>query len=76
MSPDDRWRIFHMIEASEQALAFVAGRVRADLDTDAMLRLALTRAVEVVGEAAAKVSEVGRTELPAVAWAQMIGMRN
>ncbi|MGA8052704.1 MAG: HepT-like ribonuclease domain-containing protein [Burkholderiales bacterium] len=76
MSPDDRWRIFHMIEASEQALAFVAGRVRADLDTDAMLRLALTRAVEVVGEAAAKVSEVGRTELRAVAWAQMIGMRN
>jgi len=42
MSPADRWRIGHMIEASEQALAFVAGRSRADLDGDAML-LALLR---------------------------------
>jgi uncharacterized protein with HEPN domain len=48
MSPDDRWRIWHMIEAAEQALTFVAGRERADLDRDAMLLLALTRAVEIV----------------------------
>jgi hypothetical protein len=46
MSPDDRWRIAHMIEAAEQALAFVVGRQRADLDTDVMLRLALARAVD------------------------------
>lgn len=65
-----------MIEASEQALAFVAGRVRADLDGDAMLRLALTRAVEIVGEAAGQVSEAGRAELPKVPWAQIVGMRN
>jgi uncharacterized protein with HEPN domain len=41
-----------MIEASEQALGFVAGRSRADLDNDTLLRFALTRAVEIVGEAA------------------------
>jgi len=39
MSPDDRWRLRHMTDAAEQALAFVQGRKRADLDTDAMLRL-------------------------------------
>ncbi len=49
MSPDDRWRLHHMIEAAEQALAFVAGRERSALDSDDMLRLALTRAVEIVG---------------------------
>jgi uncharacterized protein with HEPN domain len=76
MSPDDRVRVAHMVEAAEQALAFVAGRERADLDRDAMLRLALTRAVEVLGEAAAKVSGAGRAELPAVPWAQVVGMRN
>jgi uncharacterized protein with HEPN domain len=76
MSPDDRWRICHMIEACEHALAFVAGRARADLDRDAMLRLALTRAVEVVGEAAGKVSDEGRAELVEVPWAQIVGMRN
>jgi len=52
MSPDDRWRVSHMAEAAEQALAFVIGRERADLDRDPMLRLALTRAVEVLGGAA------------------------
>ena len=76
MSPDDRWRVRHMIEAAEQALAFVAGRDRSDLDGDAMLRLALTRAVEVVGEAATKVSDAGRGEMPAVPWLQIAGMRN
>jgi len=76
MSPDDRWRIVHMIEAAGQALVFVQGRNRADLEGDAMLRLALTRAVEIVGEAAAQVSDAGRNEFPNVQWPQIIGMRN
>jgi len=76
MSPDDRWRVGHMIEAAETALEFVAGRSRADLDTDAMLRMALTRAVEIVGEAASQVSDEGRSELASVPWAQIVGMRN
>ena len=76
MSPDDHWRVCHMIEAAEQALTFVAGRERADLDRDAMLLLALTRAVEIVGEAAGKVSEAARGELPTVPWPQIVGMRN
>ena len=76
MSPDDRWRLSHMIDAAEQALIFVQGRARADLDSDAMLRLALTRAVEIVGEAATKVSQAGRDEMPAVPWLQILGMRN
>jgi uncharacterized protein with HEPN domain len=76
MSPDDGWRIAHMIEAGEQALTFIAGRRRADLDTDAMLRLALTRAVEIVGEAANQVSDAGRSELSSIPWQQIVGMRN
>lgn len=65
-----------MIEAAEQALGFLQGRQRADLDTDSMLCLALTRAVEIVGEAASQVSDAGRGELPAVPWPQIVGMRN
>jgi uncharacterized protein with HEPN domain len=51
-----------MVDAAEHALAFVQGRDRADLDSDAMLRLALPRAIEIVGDAAALVSDAGRTE--------------
>jgi uncharacterized protein with HEPN domain len=76
MSPDDRWRVGHMIEAAEAALEFAAGRSRADLDGNAMLRMALTRAVEIVGEAASQVSDAGRAELPGLPWAQIVGMRN
>ena len=76
MSPDDRWRVSHMIEAAGQALVFVRGRKQADLESDLMLRLALIKALEIVGEAAAQVSEAGRSEFPQVHWPQIVGMRN
>ena len=38
--------------------------------------MALTRAVEIVGEAAAQVSDAGRTEFPDVPWPHIVGMRN
>lgn len=34
MQLDDRIRLRHMIEAAEDALHFVKGRARADLDND------------------------------------------
>ena len=76
MSPDDVIRLRHMAEAAESALRFCQGRTRADLDTDDMLRFALTRAVEIIGEAANKVSIDARTQLPAIAWPAIVGMRN
>ena len=76
MSPRDRWRVEHMVEAAEQALAFVAGRSRGDLDADMMLRKALTRAVQIIGEAATQMSAAGRAELPRIPWRQITGTRN
>jgi uncharacterized protein with HEPN domain len=54
MRPDDDIRIRHIVEAAEAARSFVEGRRRDDLDTDVMLRFALVRAIEIVGEAASK----------------------
>lgn len=65
-----------MVDAAKHALAIIQGRNRADLDSDAMLRLALTRAIEIVGEAAAQVSDSGRIEFPDVPWPHVVGMRN
>lgn len=56
-----------MAEAAESALRFCQGRARADVDNDDMLRFALTRAVEIVGEAANKVSIEIRTQIPGIA---------
>lgn len=76
MRVEDGVRIRHMIDAAESALRFISGRKRTDLDQDEMLAFALVRAVEVIGEAATKVTAEGRAELPAVPWAAVTGMRN
>lgn len=76
MPPDDRVRWQHMIDAASDALSFVAGRDRADLDRDRMLLFAVVRAVEVIGEAASKISLETRAAHPGIPWAAIIGMRN
>lgn len=41
-----------------------------------MLRFALTRAVEIIGEAANKVSAEARAQMPGIAWPAIVGIRN
>jgi len=76
MPPDDLVRLRHMIDALESVGRMIAGRQRDDLDRDEMLRLALTRAIEVVGEAAARVTEAVRTQAAHIPWRQLTRMRN
>ena len=49
---------------------------RADLDTDRKLNLALVRLVEIIGEAATRVTPEVRNRHPDVPWLDIIGMRN
>src|SRR3954470_22756156 len=73
---DDRVRLQHMLDASRQAVAFVHGRRRGDLDSDPQLTLALTRLVEIVGEAAKNVSDEERQRHPDVPWRPIAGTRD
>jgi uncharacterized protein with HEPN domain len=65
-----------MRDHAQSGLDFLQGRSKPDIDADKMLRFALTRAVEVVGEAAAQVDPADRTLLPQLPWRSMIAMRN
>jgi uncharacterized protein with HEPN domain len=76
MQPDDQDRLAHMIEAGETALRFMAGRPRTVLDQDEMLRFAVVRAIEIIGEAASKISPETRTAWGDIPWPAIIGMRN
>ena len=76
MHAEDRIRLLHMVEASQTAMGFVAGRECTDLQTDQMLLFAVLRAIEVIGEAASKVSEEVRTSSSHIPWKAIIGMRN
>ena len=76
MRPDDAIRIRHMIEAAQTAQRFVEGRRCADLDTDKMLLFAVVQAIQIIGEAASRISSETRTTTPLVPWARITGMRN
>lgn len=76
MYKDDTIRLHHMLDAARQALQFTQGKTRADLNTDPMLKLALVKLIEIVGEAANQVTDEGRTQAPDIPWADIVGMRN
>ena len=76
MRPEDATRIRHMIEAAETTQRFIAGRTRAAVDTDEQVRFALVQAVQIIGEAASKVSPDTRSKITSVPWADIIFMRN
>jgi len=77
MPPDrDRIRLLHMLEHAREAMQLVVGRNRSDLDTDRVLSLALVRLLEIVGEAAARVSSETRARHPAIPWSEIVSLRN
>ncbi|MFH1263524.1 MAG: DUF86 domain-containing protein [Pseudomonadota bacterium] len=72
----DRIRLRHMLDAVTEALRFARGKSRKDLRDDRMLTLALIKDLEIIGEAAGRVSkrfQVAHKEIP---WANMVGARN
>lgn len=74
--PEDEVLLRDMLDQARKAVAAVAGRERGDLDRDDVLAAALERYIEVLGEAAGKVSEATREQLAAVPWRGLIGIRN
>lgn len=76
MRAEDRIRLLHMVEAAQAALKFVQGKQQSDLQSDQMLLFAVVRAIEILGEAANKISEDVQTAHDSIPWRAMVGMRN
>ena len=73
---DDNTRLHHMLNAAKEAVLFSANTSRKDLDNNRMLTLSLVKCIEIVGEAASRISTDRQKELPQIPWSQVIGMRN
>ena len=74
--PDDALRLRHMLDAAREARAFVAGKQRTDLDEERPLALALVKLIEIVGEAASRVSAAERQRRAGIPWGDIVAMRN
>jgi uncharacterized protein with HEPN domain len=73
---DDVSYLADMLRFSREVLSFTHGRSRADYDADPVLRRAVERATELIGEAASHVSKQSRARHPDVPWREIIGQRN
>lgn len=65
-----------MLDAARDAQGFAAARSRPDLDHDRQLLLALVKAVEIIGEAATRVSTETRLQCPGIPWQDIVAMRH
>jgi uncharacterized protein with HEPN domain len=76
MPRDDLVRLWHMLDAAREAVSFSAGKSRSDLDTERMLVLSLVKCLEIIGEAASRVSAAYKDRHPEIPWLDIIGMRH
>ena len=76
MRKDDLIRLRHMLDATQEAISFASGSKREDLDGNRMLVLSLVKDIEIIGEAATKVSEDCRSEHPEIPWKNIVIMWN
>ncbi len=61
---------------AREAVEISKGKTRQDLDRERLLNLAMTRLVEMLGEAANRVPEDVQAKYPDLPWLQMIAARN
>lgn len=76
MRKDDLVRIRHMLDAAREATEFAKNRNRADLDSNRMLVLSIIKSIEILGEAASKVTREGREAHSEIPWADIVATRN
>ncbi|MEI8080203.1 MAG: HepT-like ribonuclease domain-containing protein [bacterium] len=73
---DDSITLRQMLEHIEEAVSLTKGRTEADIGADRVLFLALLKLVEIVGEAATRISVPMQAAHPEIPWREIIGTRN
>jgi uncharacterized protein with HEPN domain len=76
MQRNDLIRLQHMLDAANEAISFASGKSPHDLAGDRMMALSIVKSIEIIGEAASKVSRETRKKHPDVPWATIVAMRN
>ncbi len=65
-----------MLKAAEEAIDFARDKSENHFQQDRMLQLALIQCIQIIGEAAGRVSPKARSLAPQLPWTQIVGMRH
>jgi uncharacterized protein with HEPN domain len=76
IGPRDAASLLDILLSARLARAYVAGKTWEAFVADRQCQDAVVRRLEVLGEAARRVSVGARAALPGLPWRQMVGMRN
>jgi len=77
MSKKNNWvYLTHMWEMCRKALSIVEGLDKSEFLQNEIIQLALTRLIEMIGEAAAQVDTPFRFEYDQIPWNEIVGMRH
>jgi uncharacterized protein with HEPN domain len=78
MDPEDRnlAYLWDMREAARLATQFIQGASYSRFEADRMMQSAVERQLEIIGEAARRVTLEFQQAHPEIPWRSMIGMRN
>ncbi len=75
MSRDDAY-LYDILESSRAALEYVGGKSREEFAKNAILQDAVVRRLEIIGEAAGRVSSATQKKHATLPWQAMKGTRN
>lgn len=76
MPADDRLYFAHMLDAARKAVERVRDMTREEYNRNEDLRIILGHYIQVMGEAARRVSAEGRALFPELPWREIVGMRH
>lgn len=76
MRLEDKIRIWHMIDAAEEAISFTKNIPQKEFNKNRMLVLSTIKEIEIIGEAASKITEETVVFYSEIPWKDIVGMRN
>jgi uncharacterized protein with HEPN domain len=76
MNGDDLVYLGHMLDMADKTVSLVKGKDRVAYGGDETLRLALAHLVQVIGEAARRISASFRESHAHIPWSEIVGMRH
>jgi len=72
----DKEYMLDILEAAKLAIDYIGDKTREEFFEDLQCQDAVIRRLEIIGEAARRISEETQAAYPDLPWSDMVGMRN